>query len=202
MGRERKIGKRESGIFNFRQWPKIQMPKLMASAERGGFTLTELLVVITIIGILSGLVAANLATARAKARDNQRQVDAAAIATALELYRSIKKSYPKIPTSANSWNALKAELYPTYISAWPTDPKGIDGVFGSGYVYVTNGANEAVGFVEPGEHFYVDVALERTTEETAPQIGPVETSATDPAAFTTGTYRSPTTGKIHYRIAR
>lgn len=51
-----------------------------------GFTLVELLVVISIIGILSSFAVVSLNTARQKARDALRKGDMAQIRTALNLY--------------------------------------------------------------------------------------------------------------------
>ena len=59
-----------------------------------GFTLIEMLVVISIIGILATLVAANLNSARSRARDAQRKSDLKNIETALRIYYNDHQSYP------------------------------------------------------------------------------------------------------------
>lgn len=59
-----------------------------------GFTLIEMLVVISIIGILATLVAANLNSARSRARDTQRKSDIKNISTALRLYYNDIGRYP------------------------------------------------------------------------------------------------------------
>lgn len=59
-----------------------------------GFTLIELLVVISIIGILATLVAANLNSARSRARDAGRKSDIKNIQTALRLYYNDNSRYP------------------------------------------------------------------------------------------------------------
>lgn len=51
-----------------------------------GFTLVELLVVISIISLLSSVVLTSVNSARAKARDARKQADFRAISTALQLY--------------------------------------------------------------------------------------------------------------------
>ena len=61
-----------------------------------GFTLVELLVVISIIGILSGLLFANFGGVREKSRDGVRKSDLGHIQSALELYRADQGSYPAL----------------------------------------------------------------------------------------------------------
>jgi len=64
-----------------------------------GFTLVELLVVMTIIGILAVVSLANFRTSQMKARDAQRKSDLRQIANALEAYMSDHGGYP--PSSTN-----------------------------------------------------------------------------------------------------
>lgn len=67
-----------------------------------GFTLVELLVVITIIGILIGLSAFGLAGARESSRDARRKADMELIRSGLELYRSDCNTYP-VATWTTNW---------------------------------------------------------------------------------------------------
>lgn len=59
-----------------------------------GFTLIELIVVIAIIGSLTGLIVNNLNDARARARDAKRKEELASLKTALRLYYNDNQSYP------------------------------------------------------------------------------------------------------------
>ena len=63
-----------------------------------GFTLVELLVVISIIGILSSFAVVSLNSARQKARDALRKGDIAQLRTALEMYYDDYLSYPACGT--------------------------------------------------------------------------------------------------------
>lgn len=65
-----------------------------SNATAKGFTLVELLVVISIIGLLSSIVLSSLSVARSKARDTQRISDIHNLQTALELYRASNGAYP------------------------------------------------------------------------------------------------------------
>ncbi len=59
-----------------------------------GFTLIELMVVITIIGLLATTILASMQSSRAAARDVQRMQEARQLVTSLELYRNSLGRYP------------------------------------------------------------------------------------------------------------
>lgn len=59
-----------------------------------GFTLVELLVVMSIIGVLSTLIAGGFRTAQMRGRDAQRKSDLKEIATSLALFYSDRGKYP------------------------------------------------------------------------------------------------------------
>lgn len=62
--------------------------------KQSGFTLIELLVVIVIVGLLSAVATTSYLNAQKRARDNTRKTDLHAIATAVESYYAVKKSFP------------------------------------------------------------------------------------------------------------
>ena len=97
-----------------------------------GFTLVELLVVISIIGLLSSIVLTSVNSARAKARDARRIADLNQIRTALEFYFDANGFYPqsdcgwdcngyRYSYTPSSWDALATDLRP-YIPTLPKDP--------------------------------------------------------------------------------
>jgi len=76
--------------------------KLIKNNNNFGFTLVELLVVISIIGILSSFAIVSLNSARMKARDALRKGDMAQMRTALNLYYDDNESYPVCED--DTWN--------------------------------------------------------------------------------------------------
>jgi len=64
------------------------------SSRRFGFTLVELLIVITIIGILMTLATMAFLPAQKKVRDSKRKADLSAFQTGLKLFESDFKVYP------------------------------------------------------------------------------------------------------------
>ncbi|MEX2514682.1 MAG: prepilin-type N-terminal cleavage/methylation domain-containing protein [Candidatus Paceibacterota bacterium] len=84
--------------------------------ENRGFTLIELLVVIAIIGILSSVVLASLNTARADARDSQRQQAMTQLRTAVELCANATGNY------TNCGDPAASPGLGDYIQDEPVDP--------------------------------------------------------------------------------
>lgn len=106
----------------------------MNKTVQKGFTLIEMLVVISIIGILATLVAANLNSARSRARDAQRKSDMKNIQTALRVYYNDFGVYPGASGGNILGCGLGISLCPwgsewsvnsganVYMQVLPTDP--------------------------------------------------------------------------------
>src|SRR5437763_11559674 len=81
--------------------------------EQAGFTLIELIVVVTIIGILAGVAVSNVKWAQQRARESALRHDLFEMRKAIDDYYADKQKYPE------SLAALKAERYLRNI---PKDP--------------------------------------------------------------------------------
>ena len=90
-----------------------------------GFTIIEMLVVISIIALLSSVLLTSFQEARAKARDAERLREVKEIQNALELYKAQNGQYPIYSWLRSStpmeWNSLQSLLNP-FLSSLPTDP--------------------------------------------------------------------------------
>jgi prepilin-type N-terminal cleavage/methylation domain-containing protein len=84
-----------------------------------GLSLTELVIVLGIIGVLTAVVTASTGAARAKARDERRKGDLREIQLGLALYYDVNKKYPLFSNDITDLNIL---LQQKYLPAIPTDP--------------------------------------------------------------------------------
>lgn len=88
-----------------------------------GLTLVELLIVISIMLILTGVLLPNLSDTRKQARDRKRLADMRAIQTALQLYKNDQAdgadNYPDtLPDPGEGWSSNGV----TYMKEIPKDP--------------------------------------------------------------------------------
>lgn len=119
-----------------------------------GFTLVELMVVMSVIGILSSIVYANFGNGRAIARDDARKSALKSMQVAIELYKNQYGVYPPQgcgvdPTWAGpgpqpaygcTVDTYVVGLVPEFIAALPTDPSS-ESTSGLGYLYRSTGTD-------------------------------------------------------------
>jgi len=118
----------------------------MKNTSRRGFSIVELMVVISIIAILSSILYANFGNARGSGRDAKRQSDVRNLQTAIELYKKEFGRYPTEGCADSNSDGFSSEvecgalpyvigLAPTFISVLPRDPRRGTA---QGYAYNTN----------------------------------------------------------------
>jgi general secretion pathway protein G len=140
-------------ISGSRASPPAQMPGPAPEARESGFTLLEILVVITIIGLLIGLVAPAVLRQLGSARVSVAKQSIERLATVLDLYNLDMGSYPtteqglaalaKRPSGVANWNGpyIKGDTVPldpwshAYVYRMPSERQGHD------YDLCSNGPN-------------------------------------------------------------
>jgi len=121
--------------------------KIPFRSKEKGFTLVELMVVIAIIAILTGIIITGLVSSKGKSRDAKRASDLSQIQLAIEQYFDRCDQYPASPlsTSASTGCPTNNNVQITlgsFISVIPTDPLGASSPLKSAnYGYVTNTTN-------------------------------------------------------------
>jgi len=110
------------------------------TAHRSAFTLVEMLLVITIIGILAALVVPKMMGRSEQARQAAAHADISSITTALDAFEVDNGFYPhnlgdllQQPSNAKNWHG-------PYLEKLPSDP------WGNNYQYVYPGKHNANGF--------------------------------------------------------
>ncbi len=99
--------------------------EIVQSKSLAGFTLVELLVVISIIGLLASMLLVSVSNIRVKARDSKRIQEISAVRDAVEMYNIDNGSYPSgffsdPPTqNYNDWNTGLTPQLASYLNYTP-----------------------------------------------------------------------------------
>lgn len=91
------------------------------SGTNRGFTLIEILVVATLIGLLSTVGMTGFQAVTRSGRDAVRKSDLEQIRSALEIFKSENQRYPADDANCNV--AVSDTLVPNYIAKYPVDSK-------------------------------------------------------------------------------
>jgi prepilin-type N-terminal cleavage/methylation domain-containing protein len=108
-------------------------------SENYGFSLVELMFVVTVLAIISTLVAVNLNSARIKTRDTQRVHDIQEIRSALETYYNRYASYPTAITAGQTFSVSNT-MYLDPVPSNPT-PKNDKSCGNNNYTYAPTSDN-------------------------------------------------------------
>lgn len=125
-------------------WYNSYMKNRLSLKE--GFTLVELMIVIAIIALLTGIIMTNLTSSRAKSRDGKRISDLGQIQLALSLYYDRCKQYPIQdlaggPSITDASNCPTGITLGTFIATVPTAPDG------KNYDYFVDNATKPADYV-------------------------------------------------------
>lgn len=159
------------------------------------FTLIELLIVITIIGILAVALIPRVTAGPAKARDVKRKSDVQNIGTALELYYGDNDSYPSATTGGCADTVIGSTL-DDYTQAISTDPMSTNTNLGGctgKYFYKSLGTGDTafalvahLGLAASGDNIYCNVADGTITTEYSGTLSALAPLAAPTTACTAG----------------
>ncbi len=107
-----------------------------------GFTLFELLVSVSIIGILTAIASISFSNAQKKGRDARRMEDMKMIQNAAEMYYSLNSyTYPISTAAPDAWTPASSSS--PALERFPTDPKGVG--YENPYTYSAVGGGALTG---------------------------------------------------------
>jgi len=114
-----------------------------------GFSLIELLVVISIIGVLLALSFSAFSNTKKSARDGKRKADLEQIRSALEIYRTDCKTYPAAVSFGNPLTGAETPCSTNvYMAEVPVDP--LAGTYDYRYNRVSQNSYVLCAYLETG----------------------------------------------------
>lgn len=163
---------------------KINLPKLGTShaTSSKGFTLIELMVVVTIIAFLSVIGVVAYGRIQSQARDGRRRADIDAIATAMEANRDPVAGSYKAWTDTSIYANGAVPFDPTQTSASPATPNTYGG---NTYTYQMISGGVLVGTTAPTA-YAVCALLENTTGNAGPTSGATAATSCTPTTAASG----------------
>lgn len=129
-----------------------------AGKRQAGFTLVELLVVISIISVLSGLILVNVVGLRERGADTRRKNDLRQLKTALRLYYNDYQQYP-----AGSGTITGCGVSPTF-SACGTQFSAQRAAGAEAVVYMSQLPPEYLYYSAGGDTFVIQVDLQNASD--------------------------------------
>ena len=123
----------------------------MQIKRNAGFTIVEMLIVVTILAMLAGILIPVLEDSASSSRDARRAADLKSVSSALGAYQRVNGAYP---TTGGSWSVEDgttgdygatgyiSSLVPDFLPALPGDPSDLTGLYGTeGYAYRSDGSD-------------------------------------------------------------
>ena len=120
--------------------------KSLADRRRNSYTLIEILVVVTIIGLIAAISTVSYTILSKQSRDATRKADLEQVRSAIEMYRSNNASglYPTgFTMPCNSVVAIN-DATNTYLSRIPQDPKCSTSIPTYNYYYSSDGLDYTI----------------------------------------------------------
>ena len=122
----------------------------MQIKRNAGFTIVEMLIVVTILAMLAGILIPVLEDSASSSRDARRAADLKSVSSALEAYKRVNGAYP---TTGGSWSVEDgttadygatgyiSSLVPDFLPALPNDPDSSTNFGTDGYAYRSDGSD-------------------------------------------------------------
>lgn len=154
---------------------KKNFSKVFVNLNYQGFSLVEILIVISIIGILSGFGLSFTNSLQKNTRDAQRSSDLSVLQSALQQYYADQGKYPNtldselangLPLTNCSGRVSPCTTTKTYLSRVPKDPSGTPYYYEPVYAVGTLTNCDLSGGVENGvcHYYFLCSAMENETE--------------------------------------